>query len=52
MLPDDGLLGKGKELGAGETETVTAKLEPGLLRAGVLPPGHYAAGQKLAFEVR
>ena len=52
MLPDDGLLGKGKELGAGETETVTAKLEPGSYELVCFLPGHYAAGQKLAFEVR
>jgi nitrite reductase (NO-forming) len=52
MLEDSGLLAKGKELGAGETESITADLKPGAYELVCFLPGHYAAGQKLAFEVR
>ena len=51
MIAEDALLAKGKELAAGETELVTADLEPGTYELVCFLPGHYAAGQKLAFEV-
>ena len=37
---------------AGETETITADLKPGAYELVCFLPGHYAAGQKLPFEVR
>jgi uncharacterized cupredoxin-like copper-binding protein len=52
MLDDAALTAKGKELGAGETDTITADLKPGAYELVCFLPGHYAAGQKLAFEVR
>ena len=52
MLDESGLLSKGKELGAGETDTITADLGSGAYELVCLLPGHYGAGQKLAFEVR
>jgi uncharacterized cupredoxin-like copper-binding protein len=42
----------GKELAAGATDSITADLEPGAYELACFLPGHYAAGQKLAFEVR
>jgi FtsP/CotA-like multicopper oxidase with cupredoxin domain len=51
MLDEAGLLTKGKELGAGESDTITADLKPGKYELVCFLPGHYAAGQKLAFEV-
>jgi uncharacterized cupredoxin-like copper-binding protein len=50
-LAEDKLLGKGKELSGGETDLVTAKLEPGTYELVCFLPGHYAAGQKIPFEV-
>jgi uncharacterized cupredoxin-like copper-binding protein len=52
MLDDSAFLVKGKELAAGATDTVTARLEPGRYELVCFLPGHYAAGQKLAFQVR
>jgi len=52
MLEDAGLLAKGMELAAGATDSITADLEPGAYELACFLPGHYAAGQKLAFEVR
>jgi uncharacterized cupredoxin-like copper-binding protein len=52
MLDESGLTAKGKELGAGEADTITADLEPGAYELVCFLPGHYAAGQKVAFEVR
>jgi FtsP/CotA-like multicopper oxidase with cupredoxin domain len=49
--PEDALLAKGKQLAAGETDLITADLEPGSYELVCFLPGHYAAGQKLAFEV-
>jgi uncharacterized cupredoxin-like copper-binding protein len=51
MLDEGSLLGKGKELAAGEGELITADLEPGSYELLCFLPGHYAAGQKLPFEV-
>jgi uncharacterized cupredoxin-like copper-binding protein len=45
------LLAKGKQLAAGETDEITAELKPGSYELVCFIPGHYAAGQKLAFEV-
>ena len=43
---------KGGELGGGDSETVSAELEPGKYELLCFMPGHYAAGQKMAFEVK
>ena len=51
MLDESGLLAKGKELGAGASDTITADLKPGRYELVCFLPGHYAAGQKLPFEV-
>jgi uncharacterized cupredoxin-like copper-binding protein len=52
MLDDAGLLTKGKELAAGASDSISADLKPGAYELVCFLPGHYAAGQKLAFEVR
>ena len=52
MLDESTLLGKGGELASGESETVTVELEPGSYELVCFVPGHYAAGQKLAFTVK
>jgi uncharacterized cupredoxin-like copper-binding protein len=52
MLDESTLLNKGEELGAGESATISAKLEPGKYELVCFVPGHYAAGQKLPFEVK
>ena len=52
MLDDAALLNKGKELAGGESETVSFDLEPGSYELVCFVPGHYAAGQKLAFEAK
>jgi uncharacterized cupredoxin-like copper-binding protein len=52
MLDDAALLNKGKELAGGESETVSFDLEPGSYELVCFIPGHYAAGQKLAFEAK
>jgi uncharacterized cupredoxin-like copper-binding protein len=51
MLPEEKLLAKGTELSAGETDQITADLEPGSYELVCFLPGHYAAGQKIPFEV-
>ena len=51
MLDDEALLGKGEELAAGESGVITVDLKPGRYELVCFVPGHYAAGQKLAFEV-
>ena len=51
MLDEGSLLGKGEELAGGESGLVTAELKPGAYELVCFLPGHYAAGQKLAFEV-
>ena len=52
MLDEAALLAKGKELAAGASDTVTADLKPGKYELVCFLPGHYAAGQKLPFEVK
>jgi uncharacterized cupredoxin-like copper-binding protein len=52
MLDESALQSKGKELSPGESEVITADLKPGKYELVCFIPGHYAAGQKLAFEVR
>ena len=51
MLDESALLGQGKELAGGDSEMITTELEPGSYELVCFIPGHYAAGQKLAFEV-
>ena len=51
MLADSSLLAKGKELAGGESDVLSAELEPGSYELVCFLPGHYAAGQKLPFEV-
>jgi uncharacterized cupredoxin-like copper-binding protein len=51
MLDPSTFLAKGKDLAAGGTDMVTAKLERGRYELVCYMPGHYAAGQKLAFQV-
>jgi uncharacterized cupredoxin-like copper-binding protein len=51
MLDEATLLGKGKELPGGANDLITADLEPGSYELVCFLPGHYAAGQKLPFEV-
>ena len=52
MLDEAALLAKGKELAGGESETVSVDLKPGTYELVCFIPGHYAAGQKLAFEAK
>jgi uncharacterized cupredoxin-like copper-binding protein len=52
MLDEASLLGKGKELAAGESDLITADLKPGAYELVCFLPGHYGAGQKLPFEVK
>jgi uncharacterized cupredoxin-like copper-binding protein len=52
MLDESGLLAKGKELAAGEGESVTADLKPGSYELVCFLAGHYMAGQKLPFTVK
>jgi uncharacterized cupredoxin-like copper-binding protein len=51
MLDHGSFLAKGKDLQGGESETLTADLKPGKYELVCHVPGHYAAGQKLAFTV-
>ncbi len=51
MLEESSLLGKGNQLAGGETDLVSADLKPGSYELVCFLPGHYAAGQKLPFEV-
>jgi nitrite reductase (NO-forming) len=52
MLEESALIGKGAELQGGDGETITADLKPGSYELVCHVPGHYAAGQKLAFQVK
>jgi len=52
MLQEGQLIGKGKDLMGGESEVITADLKPGAYELVCYVPGHYAAGQKLAFDVK
>lgn len=51
MLDESAFLARGKDLMGGDTETITADLQPGDYELVCLVPGHYMAGQKLAFTV-
>jgi hypothetical protein len=51
MVDESTLLGKGKELGGGESEVVSFDLKPGSFELICYLPGHYGAGQKTAFTV-
>jgi uncharacterized cupredoxin-like copper-binding protein len=51
MVDESTLLGRGKELGGGESETVSFDLAPGGYELICYLPGHYAAGQTTAFAV-
>jgi uncharacterized cupredoxin-like copper-binding protein len=51
MVDETTLLGKGAELGGGESEVVSFDLKPGDYELICYLPGHYAAGQKTAFTV-
>src|SRR4051812_33375154 len=52
MLDTSTFIAKGKELAAGQTDTVMADLKPGSYELVCFMAGHYAAGQKLPFEVK
>lgn len=52
MLDKASLIGAGKDLMGGESETLTVDLKPGSYEIVCHVPGHYAAGQKLAFTVK
>ena len=43
---------RARSLAAGASDTVTADLKPGSYELVCFLPGHYAAGQKLPFEVK
>ncbi len=51
MLDESTYLAKGGDLMAGDTETLTADLEPGKYELVCFMAGHYAAGQTLPFTV-
>jgi nitrite reductase (NO-forming) len=52
MLDESALVDKGADLAGGDSETVTWDLKPGSYELVCFKPGHYAAGQKLAFTVK
>jgi FtsP/CotA-like multicopper oxidase with cupredoxin domain len=52
LLDASSFLAKGKELAPGASETVSATLKPGQYELVCFMPGHYAAGQKLPFQVK
>ena len=52
MLDEKAFVARGKDLAPGASDMFTAKLKPGRYELVCYMPGHYAAGQKLAFEVR
>jgi FtsP/CotA-like multicopper oxidase with cupredoxin domain len=52
MLDASTFIAKGKDLAAGQTDTVMADLKPGQYELVCFMPGHYASGQKLPFEVK
>jgi uncharacterized cupredoxin-like copper-binding protein len=51
-LDEKAFVAKGKDLAPGASDMFTAKLEPGRYELVCYMPGHYAAGQKLAFAGR
>jgi nitrite reductase (NO-forming) len=52
MLDESTFLAKGKELAAGASDMVTANLKAGSYELVCFLPGHFAAGQKLPFQVK
>jgi FtsP/CotA-like multicopper oxidase with cupredoxin domain len=52
MLDHHSLLAEGAELAAGASGTVTASLKSGSYELVCHLPGHYAAGQHMAFDVK
>jgi uncharacterized cupredoxin-like copper-binding protein len=51
MLDHESMLFTGKNLPAGGSETISAKLAPGEYELVCHVPGHYAAGQTMKFSV-
>ena len=43
---------RGEHLSGGQSQTLTANLKPGRYELVCHMPGHYAAGQHMAFTVR
>ena len=52
MLDASAFVAQGKQLAGGESDTVTADLKPGSYQLVCFLPGHFAAGQKLDFQVK
>jgi FtsP/CotA-like multicopper oxidase with cupredoxin domain len=52
LLDESTYVTKGEDLAAGASGTVSADLNPGKYELVCYIPGHYMAGQKLAFEVQ
>jgi len=52
LLDESAYLAKGENLAAGASGELTAELKPGQYELVCFVPGHYMAGQKLAFEVK
>jgi FtsP/CotA-like multicopper oxidase with cupredoxin domain len=52
MLDESAFIAKGKDLAAGASDMLTADLKPGSYELVCFMPGHFAAGQKLPFEVK
>jgi len=51
-LDESAFIVKGQELQAGESEMLHATLKPGRYELVCFMPGHFAAGQRLAFDVK
>ena len=51
MLAESSFIAKGETLAAGASGSLMAELKPGKYELVCFLPGHYMAGQKLAFEV-
>src|SRR3954453_4746188 len=51
MLDESTFVAKGQDLAPGASEMLTATLKPGRYELVCFMPGHYAAGQRLAFTV-
>src|SRR3954453_2859919 len=49
---ESSMVARGEHLSAGQSETLTASLKPGRYELVCHMPGHYAAGQHMAFTVR
>jgi nitrite reductase (NO-forming) len=52
MLDESTFLAKGKDLAPGASETLMAELKPGRYEFVCFMAGHFAAGQRLPFEVK